>query len=79
MTLLKVEGRDDLRKDTYSGAVITVDRRADDEYWRQKKLINSNKQAQQQIAEMQEKLEDIDLVKQELQEIKALLKELVTK
>lgn len=76
---VKVEGRSDIVKDSYSGAVITVDRKADDEYWRQKKLINSNKQAQLEISEIKEKLQDVDQVKQELQEIKALLKELVTK
>lgn len=79
MTLLKVEGRNDIVKDSYSGAVLTVDHKADDEYWRQKKLINNTKRTQEEITEIKEKLQDVEQVKQELQEIKALLKELVTK
>jgi hypothetical protein len=79
MSLLPIEGYPELRKDTNSGAILYVDRKADDEYQRQKRLINSQKQAQQDISDMKEKLEDLETVKQEMQEIKALLKELVTK
>ena len=79
MSLLKVDGHPELRKDTNSGAILYVDHQADDEYHRQKRLINSQKQAQQEISEIKEKLADIENVKQEMSEIKALLKELVSK
>lgn len=79
MSLIKVEGHPELRKDPNSGAILYVDTKADDEYQRQKRLINSQKQAQQEISEIKEKLENLESVKQEMQEIKALLKELVSK
>lgn len=79
MSLVKVEGRPELRKDPNSGAILYVDRKADDEYHRQKRLINSQKQTQQEISDIKEKLADIETVKQEMSEIKALLKELVSK
>lgn len=79
MALVNVEGHPELRKDTNSGAILYVDHKADDEYQRQKRLINSQKQTQQDISEMKEKLADLENVKQEMQEIKALLKELVSK
>lgn len=76
---VKIDGHPELMKDMRSGAILTVDHRADDEYKRQTALINNAKKAQQEIAEIKEKLEDIDNMKSELQEIKSLLKELVTK
>lgn len=79
MALVNVEGHPEMRKDTESGALIYVDHKADDEYHRQKRLINSQKQAQKEISTIKEKLEDLETVKQEMQEIKALLKELVSK
>jgi hypothetical protein len=79
MSLVKIEGHPELMKDTNSGAILYVDRKADNEYQRQKRLINSQKQTQQDISDMREKLEDLETVKQEMQEIKALLKELVSK
>jgi len=79
MSLVKIEGYPELRKDPDSGAILYVDRKADSEYQRQKRLINSQKQTQQDISDMREKLEDLETVKQEMQEIKALLKELVNK
>ena len=79
MSLLKIEGHPELRKDPNSGAILYVDHKADDEYNRQKRLINSQKQTQQEISDIKEKLADIETVKQEMTEIKALLKELVSK
>lgn len=77
--LVKVDGRPDLMKDIESGAVVTVDKKASNEYLRQRNLINSTKQNQQEIAEIKEKLADLDNVKNDLQDIKKLLKELVAK
>lgn len=77
--LIKVEGHPELRKDTDSGAILYVDHKANDEYHRQKRLINNQKHSQQEISEIREKLEDLETVKQEMQEIKTLLKELLSK
>lgn len=77
--LVKVDGRPDLMKDIESGAVVTIDKKASNEYLRQRNLINSTKQNQQEIAEIKEKLADLDNVKNDLQDIKKLLKELVAK
>lgn len=79
MSLVKIEGHPELRKDRNSGAVLYVDHKADEEYQRQKRLINSQRQTQQDISDMKDKLADLENVKQEMQEIKALLKELVSK
>jgi hypothetical protein len=77
--LVKVEGHPELRKDIESGAVLQVDTSARDEYLRKRDLINSTKRNQEEIAAIKEKLGEIDNVKSDLQDIKNLLKELVTK
>lgn len=77
--LVKVEGRPDLVKDVESGAVLTVDKKASDAYLRQKALINNNKKMQLEFNDLKQKIDDLESVKQDVQEIKALLKELVTK
>lgn len=76
---IKVEGHPDLVKDIESGAILTVDKKNSDEYLRQRNLINSTKQNQKEISEIKEKLTELDNLKNDLQDIKKLLTELVTK
>lgn len=77
--LVKVDGRPDLMKDTESGALISIDRKSDTEYRRQKNIINSNKKIQEQVDDIKHKLDELETVKNDVQEIKSLLKELVAK
>ena len=79
MALVKVEGHPDLVKDTISGAILTVNKKVDDEYHRQKNLLNSSRKAQEEIAEIKEKLGEIDSLKNDMNEIKSLLTKLIDK
>ena len=68
-----------LVKDTNSGAILTVDKKAADEYLRQKNIINTNNKNQEEISMIKEKLAEMDSLKEDLSQIKSLLSELVNK
>lgn len=64
---VKVEGHSDLRKDIFSGAVVNNDRTAYERYLQSKKNFEK----------MHSTVEDINTLKEEMSEIKTLLKELL--
>lgn len=79
MPLVKVEGRPDLIKDTVTGAILNVDRSKSDEYFVKKNQINKTREIEENVREMQSKLLEIDNLKNDLLEIKSLLKEIINK
>lgn len=79
MKLARVEERPDLIKDMSTGALLSVDRKAAQEYKQKKALLNSNRESQVQLENLKEKLAEIDNLKNDLNEIKSLLKEIVNK
>jgi cell shape-determining protein MreC len=76
---IKVKDHPGLVKDSYSGAILNVDKRAAEEYHRQKNMLNTNNKNKEEIAEIKEKLGEIDSLKNDMNEIKSLLNKLVDK
>lgn len=77
MTIVKVEGRPDLVKDMTSGAVLSVNKKARDEYFRQKSIINSNNKMMEDVSSLKEKIGDIDSIKEDINEIKSLIQKII--
>jgi len=77
--LVKVKDHPGLIKDTVTGAVLSVDKTAADEYLRQKNLLNSNRKMQEDVLKLKDKIGAIDSLKEDMTEIKSLLKELINK
>jgi hypothetical protein len=77
--LVKVKDHPGLIKDTVTGAVLSVDKTAADEYLRQKNLLNSNRKMQEEVLYLKDKIGEIDSLKEDMTEIKSLLKELINK
>lgn len=71
--LLKVEGHESLVRDTSSNAVINNSTKDYESFMRQKELFVSRK------LEIQEQANEINNLKDELSEIKSLLKQLLEK
>lgn len=65
----RIEGHSDLRKNMETGAVVNTDRTAYERYMQSKK----------QHQKLNTTVEDINNLKQEISEIKTLLKELLKK
>jgi len=79
MKLARVEERPDLIKDMSSGAILSVDKKAAQEYREKKALLNTKREAELQMDQVREKLAEIDSLKNDLNEIKSLLKEIVNR
>ena len=77
--IARVEDRTDLVKDMASGALLYVDKKAAKEYKEKKALLNNSKESQMQMEQIKSKLAEIDALKNDLNEIKSLLKEIVNK
>lgn len=75
----KIKDRDDVVKDSVTGAILKVDKKAAEEYLRQKNIINNNRKNQEELSEIKNKITEIDSLKQDVNEIKFLLKELLNK
>lgn len=75
----KIKDRDDVVKDSVTGAILKVDKKASEEYLRQKNIINNNRKNQEELSEIKNKITEIDSLKQDVNEIKFLLKELLNK
>tara|TARA_R110000868_G_scaffold160403_1_gene389951 strand:+ start:900 stop:1127 length:228 start_codon:yes stop_codon:yes gene_type:complete len=71
MQTLKVEGHENLVRDTYSKAILNTDRKALEEYRRQRELIRK------EIEEKKEMKDRVENLENNMQEIKSLLLELV--
>ena len=69
MDEVKIEGHSDLRKNLVTGAVINNDKIAYERY------LNSKKE----FTKMNSSMDDINSLKEEISEIKSLLKELLKK
>lgn len=79
MGILKVDGHPELVKDTYSGAILNVDKKSADEYYRQRNLLNNSRKMQEEVENLKEKLGEIDSLKNDMNEIKSLLNKLIDK
>jgi hypothetical protein len=77
--IAKVENRTDLLKDVTSGALLSIDRKAAQEYREKKVMLNTKKESELQLLEMKNKLAEIDTLRNDLNEIKSLLREIVNK
>jgi cell shape-determining protein MreC len=71
MQTLKVEGHENLVRDTYSKAILNTDRKALEDYRRQRELIRK------EIEEKKEMKNRVENLENNMQEIKSLLLELV--
>jgi hypothetical protein len=71
MQTLKVEGHENLVRDTYSKAILNTDRKALEDYRRQRELIRK------EIEEKKEMKDRVENLENNVQEIKSLLLELV--
>ena len=71
MQTLKVEGHENLVRDTYSKAILNTDRKALEEYRRQREFIRK------EIEEKKEMKDRVENLENNVQEIKSLLLELV--
>ena len=77
--IARVENRIDLLKDMTSGALLSIDRKAAQEYREKKAMLNSKKESQLQLEELKLKLSEIDALRDDINEIKSLLREIVNK
>jgi hypothetical protein len=77
--IARVENRADLLKDMTSGALLSIDRKAAQEYREKKVLLNTKKESQLQLEEVKLKLSEIDTLRDDINEIKSLLREIVNK
>lgn len=73
MQYLKVEGHNGLVRDTSTGAIINTNRTEYEEYMARKRL------AEQREIEISKHSEDINILKNEMQEIKSILLQLLHK
>jgi len=76
MNLVKVEDKPYLRKDTESGAILNVDKKAKDDYLSKKNAINKQKE---ELKFLKDKVSEIDDIKKDMQEIKELLQRIASK
>jgi len=77
--IAKVEDRKDLLKDMTSGALLMIDKKAAQEYREKKAILNNKRESQQHLEDVKKKLLEIDELRNDLNEIKSLLKEIVNK
>ena len=77
--IARVDDRKDLLKDMTSGALLSIDKKAAQEYREKKALLNSRKESDLQLSQVKEKLAEIDSLRNDLNEIKSLLREIVNK
>jgi hypothetical protein len=75
MNFLKVKGHDGLVRDTSNGAIINNNRAEYERYMKQKKAAEERKI---QLDQVSKHSEDINNLKNELQEIKSLILQLLT-
>jgi hypothetical protein len=74
--LIKIEDHPHLRKDTESGAILNVDKKAKDDYLSKKNAINKQKE---ELKFLKDKVSEIDDIKKDMQEIKELLQRIASK
>ena len=74
--LVKVKETSAFMKDTESGAIVNIDRKGNNEYKRKKALINNDRIREKEMSEIKC---EMDSLKNDLSEIKNLLKELTCK
>lgn len=77
--LVKIKETAQYMKDMESGAIVSIDRKINNEYKNKKALINKDKTRDKEMEEIKERLSEINTLKSDLSEIKLLLKELTGK
>lgn len=73
-TLAKIKEREDLLKDTHSGAVLLSDVTKMNEYKSKKNMMKNVRDVSTEINTIKEKLSEIDSLKDDMKEIKELLR-----
>lgn len=69
--IVNVEDRPDLKKDTISGAILNVNKKEKDQYLSKRAELNRQKE---EMEYLKIKLKEIDNIKNDMLEIKELLK-----
>lgn len=77
--IARVSDHKGLLKDMTSGALLSIDKKAAQEYREKKAILNSKKDSELEISQIKEKLNEIDTLRTDLNEIKSLLREIVNK
>jgi hypothetical protein len=77
--LFKIEGHDDLVKDKNSGAILLNNKATANEYLAKKKMFDSTRQVKDEINTIKDKLSEIDTIKNDMADIKELLKRILFK
>ena len=77
--IARVEDRKDLLKDMTSGALLSIDKKAAQEYRKKKAILNTKRESQIQLEDVKAKLLEIDTLRDDINEIKSLLREIVIK
>jgi uncharacterized protein YydD (DUF2326 family) len=75
----KVKEHDELVKDSKSGAILLVDKSVADEYKARKAVMKTSRELATEINMIKNEMEDISVIKAELDEIKKLLREIVSR
>lgn len=73
-TLTKIKEREDLLKDTYSGAVLLSDKTKMTEYKTRKNMMQNMRDVNAELNTIKEKLSKVDKIELDMQEIKELLR-----
>ena len=73
---IKIEDHDEIVKDSRSGAILTVDASANEEYLAKRAMIMGNKTAQAEINNLKE---EMNTIKSDINEIKELLLRIASK
>jgi len=79
VNIAKVSDRKDLLKDMTSGALLSIDKKAAQAYKEKKAVLNTKRESQIQLEDVKAKLLEIDTLRNDLNEIKSLLREIVNK
>jgi len=78
--LQKVEGYSNLRKDSYSGGIVNVDKNSYQSHQNAKRLAMQQLYEKEQMkSEVQDMKEEINNIKEQVSDIKSLLIQLINK
>ena len=75
--LARIKEHEELRKDTKSGAILLSDKNAANEYRSKKAMLQNVRGVSEEINTIKTKLSEIDNLKNDMKEIKELLRGLV--
>jgi hypothetical protein len=79
MSILKIKDREDIVKDTKSGAILLNQRSVANEYLNKKKVLSNDRVMSEEINTLKEKVAMIDDLKKDMSDIKELLQRIANK